>query len=183
MKGTLDIAVESMRNGGVIACPTESVWGLSCDPNNEAAVGALLLLKKRPIEKGLILVAARQTQFDNLLNDLSKSKLATLKESWPGPNTWLVPHQDKVPTWITGSHDKVALRVTNHPIMHSLCLLWGGPLVSSSANPAGLKPAKTSQEVKMYFPDEPLALVYGETGDQALPSKIRDLDTGSIIRP
>ena len=87
MKDLLDIAVASMRNGGLVACPTESVWGLSCDPDNEAAVGELLLLKRRPIEKGLILVAAKQTQFHHLLKDLSKSKLAILTESWPGPNT------------------------------------------------------------------------------------------------
>ena len=183
MKEVLDIAVASMRSGGVVACPTESVWGLSCDPLNEIAVGDLLTLKKRPIEKGLILVAAMQTQFDSLLEGLSQSKLALLTESWPGPNTWLVSHHGKVPSWIVGVHDKVALRVTDHPIMRELCLAWDGPLVSSSANPAGLKPAKTLKEVEAYFSGQLSSLVSGETGGRSLPSQIRDLDTGSIIRP
>ena len=171
-----------MRSGGVIACPTESVWGLTCDPNNETAVGELLMLKKRPMEKGLILVAAMQKQFEDLLQNLSLSKRALLIESWPGPNTWLVSHHGKVPSWIVGVHDKVALRVTDHPIMRALCLAWDGPLVSSSANPTGLEPAKTLQEVESYFPTQLSALVAGETGGRSLPSQIRDLDTGSIIR-
>lgn len=183
MKDSLDIAVASMRRGGVIACPTESVWGLSCDPNNETAVGELLMLKKRSMEKGLILVAAMQKHFEDLLENLSLSKRALLTESWPGPNTWLVSHHGKVPSWIVGVHDKVALRVTDHPIMRALCLAWDGPLVSSSANPAGLEPAKTLQEVEAYFPDQLSALVAGETAGRSLPSQIRDLDTGSIIRP
>ena len=183
MRDSLDIAVASMRSGGIIACPTESVWGLTCDPNNETAVGELLMLKKRSMEKGLILVAAMQKHFEDLLENLSLSKRALLTESWPGPNTWLVSHHGKVPSWIVGVHDKVALRVTDHPIMRALCLAWDGPLVSSSANPAGLEPAKTLQEVEAYFPDQLSALVVGETGGRTLPSQIRDLDTGSIIRP
>ena len=182
MKDSLDIAVASMRRGGVIACPTESVWGLTCDPNNETAVGELLMLKKRSMEKGLILVAAMQKQFEDLLENLSLSKRALLTESWPGPNTWLVTHHGRVPSWIVGVHDKVALRVTDHPIMRALCLAWDGPLVSSSANPAGLKPAETLQEVEAYFPGQLSALIAGETGGRPLPSQIRDLDTGSIIR-
>jgi len=182
LKDLLDIAVASIRSGGVIACPTESVWGLTCDPYNETAVGELLKLKKRPVEKGLILVAAMQKQFEDLLEDLLPSKRALLTGSWPGPNTWLVAHHGKVPGWIVGTHDKVALRVTDHPIMRALCLAWDGPLVSSSANPAGLKPAETLQEVEAYFPDQLSALVAGETGGRSLPSQIRDLDTGSIIR-
>ena len=183
MKDSLDIAVASIRGGGVIACPTESVWGLTCDPNNEMAVGELLMLKKRSMEKGLILVAAMQKHFEDLLENLSLPKRALLTESWPGPNTWLVSHHGKVPSWIVGVHDKVALRVTDHPIMRALCLAWDGPLVSSSANPAGLEPAKTLQEVEAYFPDQLSALVAGETAGRSLPSQIRDLDTGSIIRP
>ena len=182
MKDLLNIAVASMRSGGGIACPTGSVWGLTCDPNNETAVGELLMLKKRPMEKGLILVAAMQKHFEDLLENLSLSNRALLTESWPGPNTWLVSHHGKVPSWIVGVHDKVALRVTDHPIMRALCLAWDGPLVSTSANPAGLEPAKTLQEVEAYFPEQLSALVAGETGGRSLPSQIRDLDTGSIIR-
>ena len=104
-----------VRGGGVIAYPTEAVWGLGCDPWNEEAVYRLLALKARPVEKGLILVADAIEQFDFLLDDLPDAWKETLAASWPGPNTWLVPHRDMLPEWITGKHDSVALRVSDHP--------------------------------------------------------------------
>src|SRR5690606_32756593 len=118
------------------ACPTEAVWGLGCDPWNGLAVDRLLALKQRPMKKGLILVAADISQFSELLYDLPEDWQATLKASWPGPNTWLVPHRGRLPGWITGQHASVALRVTDHPLLAELCALTG-PLVSTSANPSG----------------------------------------------
>ena len=182
MKELLNIAVASMRSGGVIACPTESVWGLTCDPNNETAVGELLMLKKRPMEKGLILVAAMQKQFEDLLQNLSLSKRALLTESWPGPNTWLVSHHGKVPSWIVGVHDKVALRVTDHPIMRALCLAWDGPLVSTSANVTGHPAALTSLQVRRYFGAGVSLLVPGQLGNSTGPSAIKHLESGENIR-
>ena len=128
-------------DGGVIAYPTEAVWGLGCDPWNEAAVDRLLALKNRPVHKGLILVADEIEQFDFLLEDLPEIWQERLATSWPGPNTWLVPHQDRLPEWVTGAHDSVALRVSNHPLVRALCRLTG-PLISTSANPAGRPAAR-----------------------------------------
>lgn len=112
-----------LRAGGVIAYPTEAVWGLGCDPWNEAAVRRLLALKGRPQEKGLILVAADIGQFDFLLHDLPPAWRERLARSWPGPNTWLVPHHHRLPAWITGRHASVALRVSDHPRVRALCSL------------------------------------------------------------
>lgn len=116
--------------------PTEAVWGLGCDPWNEDAVYRLLALKARPVEKGLIVVAANIHQLDFLLEDLPDVWLDRLAGTWPGPNTWLVPHQERLPEWVTGVHDSVAVRVTDHPLVQELCHLTG-PLISTSANPAG----------------------------------------------
>ena len=182
MKDTLGTAVNGLRSGGVVACPTEAVWGLSCDPEDRTAVASLLELKGRPEEKGLILVAGAPTQFKALLEDISECQKTLLSESWPGPITWLVPHQGRVPSWITGDHDKVALRVTDHPVMSTLCAAWGAPLVSSSANPAGLEPARTFEQVEFYFDSGLSAIVPGEIGGRPSPSQIIDLDTGAVIR-
>ena len=103
-------AARVVRAGGVIAYPTEAVWGLGCDPWDEMAVDRLLALKERPVHKGLILVADTIRQFDFLLEDLPEAWQDRLASTWPGPNTWLVPHQDRLPQWITGQHDTVALR-------------------------------------------------------------------------
>ncbi|MBE7374010.1 L-threonylcarbamoyladenylate synthase [Pseudomonas lopnurensis] len=171
-----------VRAGGVIAYPTEAVWGLGCDPWEEEAVLRLLALKERPVEKGLILVADRIEQFDFLLDDLPERWLDRLASSWPGPNTWLVPHRDRLPEWISGRHDSVALRVTDHPLVARLCALTG-PLVSTSANPAGRPAARSRLRVEQYFPQQLDAVFNGPLGGRRNPSTIRDLRSGEIIRP
>jgi L-threonylcarbamoyladenylate synthase len=171
-----------VKGGGVIAYPTEAVWGLGCDPWNEAAVRRLLALKSRPMHKGLILVAARATQFDFLLNDLPGEWLLRLADSWPGPNTWLVPHQNRLPAWITGRHASVALRVSDHPLVRRLCAETG-PLVSTSANPAGRPSARSRLRVEQYFHGQLDGLLGGPLGGRRNPSLIRDLATGRVIRP
>lgn len=171
-----------LLSGGVIAYPTEAVWGLGCNPWDSVAVARLLELKQRPVEKGLILVAARMDQFDFLLAGLPASQLARLELSWPGPNTWLVPHQDRLPRWITGQHANVALRVSAHPIIRQLCSQFG-PLVSTSANVTGRPAARSRLRVAQYFGEQLDAVVPGMLGDQRNPSIIRDLQSDTVIRP
>lgn len=170
-----------VRAGGVIAYPTEAVWGLGCDPWAADAVQRLLELKMRPMEKGLILVAAHIDQFDFLLGDLPERWLDRLVGTWPGPNTWLVPHRERLPEWITGQHDSVALRVSNHPLVARLCALTG-PLVSTSANPAGRPAARSRLRVEQYFPGQLDAVLNGPLGGRRNPSTIRDVRSGEVIR-
>ena len=113
--------------------------------------------------------------------DLPDGQLAKLRLSWPGPNTWLVPHQGRLPAWITGAHDTVALRVTTHPIVRQLCAV-AGPLVSTSANPAGRPSARSRLRVEQYFHGELDAIVPGALGGARNPSIIRDLQTDQVIR-
>lgn len=171
-----------VRQGGVIAYPTEAVWGVGCDPWNEMAVDRLLALKDRPMHKGLILVADSIEQFDFLLEDLPERWIDRLTSTWPGPNTWLVPHQSRLPEWITGMHDSVALRVTDHPLVRELCALTG-PLVSTSANPAGRPSARSRLRVEQYFHGQLDAVLGGRLGGRRNPSLIRDLRSGDVIRP
>jgi L-threonylcarbamoyladenylate synthase len=178
----LQAAVSALRRGGVIACPTEAVWGLSCDLNNEGAVARLLALKGRPIAKGLILVAATEEQIEFLLSDLSAQQRQTLAKVWPGPVTWLLPHSGRVPSWICGEHATVAVRVSAHPVVSALCSAWGGPLVSSSANLAGARPAREAFQVRRFFGEGLDYLLPGRIGAAARPTSIRDLCSGQIIR-
>ncbi|MEA9979067.1 L-threonylcarbamoyladenylate synthase, partial [Pseudomonas sp. RTS4] len=100
----------------------------------------------------------------------------------PGPTTWLVPHQDLLPEWITGLHDTVALRVSDHPQVRELCALVG-PLISTSANPAGRPAARTRIRVEQYFRGEIDLVLGGLLGGRKHPSLIRDLVTGETVRP
>ena len=178
----LAAAVQALRAGGVVACPTEAVWGLSCDPGSEQAVGRLLALKGRPVAKGLILVAASASQFGFLLNDLTPQQRERLAGSWPGPNTWLVPHHNRVQSWIHGDHSTVAVRVSAHPVVAQLCRAWGGPLVSTSANPAGAQPPREAFQVRRYFAGELDNILPGRVGEADRPSQIRDLASAEIVR-
>lgn len=178
-------AATCLRRGGVIAYPTEAVWGLGCDPFNEAAVQRLLAIKQRPAAKGMIVIAANfeQVQAHVRWMDVPEARRAEILATWPGPNTWLIPCQAHVPAWLRGEHDTLAVRVTAHSIAAGLCTAFGGVLVSTSANRSGEAPARALSELS----SDLLALldgwVEGPTDGRSQPSIIRDARSGEVIRP
>ncbi|MWJ27273.1 L-threonylcarbamoyladenylate synthase [Halomonas sediminis] len=178
----LETAVRTLRGGGVIACPTEAVWGLSCDPDNDAALARLMRLKERDPAKGVILVAAHIDQFQPWLEGLPLELHAPLVASWPGPNTWLVPDNGRSHGLVRGGHSRVALRVTDHPGMAALCDAFGGPLVSTSANRSDEPPAMSPDEVLEIFGDQLDGILDGNLGGNPRPSCIRDLVSGQVLR-
>jgi L-threonylcarbamoyladenylate synthase len=176
-------AVIRLHQGGIIAYPTEGVWGLGCDPFDEAAVLRILQLKKRPVDKGLILVAAGVDQIAALLEPLTDTERATVLATWPGPTTWLLPDPEQlVPTWIKGKFATVAVRVSAHPGVVRLCRAFNGPLVSTSANPADAPPAVSRLRVQTWFGRELDYIVPGRLGGQHGPSTIRDLHSAAPVR-
>lgn len=177
-------AVATLRRGGVIAYPTEAVWGIGCDPFNEKAVMRLLAIKQRPVEKGMILIAAAREQFEGLLDwdALPRERVDAVHASWPGANTWIVPATMRVPRWITGEHAGVAVRVSTHPVVIELCRAFGAPLVSTSANPAGAEPPRTVDEFDRGLLAALDGLVPGATGGLERPTAIRDARTGDMLR-
>ncbi len=179
--------VHALHSGGVIAYPTEAVWGLGCDPFNAEAVAYILELKQRAWQKGVILVAAEESQFEFILHDLEKEHREKMRASWPGHTTWLVPHQERIPQWVCGEHDTIALRVSAHPIVGALCKAFNGPIVSTSLNPQGFPPALTQYKSRCYFSkrntqERPLTFAPGHVGAHGVPSQIIDLLSGKIIR-
>ena len=175
-------AAAVIRQGGLVAYPTEAVWGLGCDPFDETAVERLLTLKQRPRSKGLILVAADMAQLQPLFDELSGVQKSRLQLSWPGPTTWLVPHCGVIPAWLHGEHDTVAVRVSAHPVVASLCEAFGGPLVSTSANRGGCREAREIYQVRRYFGTGVDYLVPGRIGPDRRPTAIRDLRSDRVIR-
>lgn len=179
---TLETSVAALRAGGVIAYPTEAVWGLGCDPDNDEALARLLRLKQRDPAKGMILVAASIGQFAPWLEGLPLELHAPLVASWPGPHTWLVPDNGRSHALLRGGHDRVALRVSAHPLVVELCTAFGKPIVSTSANRAGDPPAMSADAVRAIFGGQLDALIEGELGGLERPSTIRDLTSGRVLR-
>jgi len=180
----LQNVVPALRAGSVIAYPTEAVWGLGCDPANETAVMKLLALKQRPVEKGMILVAADVTQLQGWvrLDALAEDRRQAVLDSWPGAHTWIVPAGPLAPRWITGEHSGIAVRVSAHPQVRALCQAWGGPLVSTSANLAGEPPARSREELDPRLLRLLDGILDGQTGGLAQPTPIRDALSGNVLR-
>ncbi|WP_261843033.1 Sua5/YciO/YrdC/YwlC family protein [Aliamphritea ceti] len=176
-------AARAMHHGGVIAYPTEAVWGLGCDPYNLTAVQHLLAMKRRPMHKGLILVASDTQQIEVLLASLTDTQREKVLATWPGPVTWVLPDPAGViPSWIKGDHSSVAVRVSAHLGVKALCETFGSFVVSTSANYASQEPARDKLKVNINFKCELAYVLPGELGSMAQPTQIRSLETDMLLR-
>ncbi|WDI94198.1 Sua5/YciO/YrdC/YwlC family protein [Xanthomonas campestris] len=180
----LAAAVTTLARGGVIAYPTEAVWGLGCDPRQEAAVLRLLEIKRRPVDKGVIVVASGLDVLQDWIDvhALGSEQLTAVLAQWPGPHTWVLPVTAQAPRWVTGDHDGLAVRISAHPVVADLCKAWGAPLVSTSANLAGEPPARSRAALDPALLARIDGVLDGEVGGLAQPTPIRDARTGQILR-
>lgn len=179
----LRLAARTLRAGGLIAYPTEAVWGLGCDPFNAQAVLRLLAVKRRPMHKGVILIASSVKQVEPYLQLLTAEQYQQVTTSWPGPYTWVVPVPKDFPVWLRGAHDSVAIRVSAHAGVQALCETYGGPIVSTSANRSAQPPARSAWEIIKTFGGGIDYILSGQLGGQRQPTLIRDARTGDILRP
>lgn len=205
-----------LKAGWLLAYPTESVWGIGCDPFNQTAVQQLLAIKQRPIDKGMIVVTDGVQRIEPLLNNLRPTQRQAVIDSWdslnscdnnPSPlniatqqaHTWLLPLPSSsepltvpIPSWITGAHDSVAVRVIAHPLIQKLCAQLVSPLnpygflVSTSCNPSGQAPAVSLEQAQAYFVDNndraQVGYLQGDTLGYQMPSQINDALTGQVLR-
>lgn len=175
--------VEQLKQNEVVAYPTEAVFGLGCNPNSRSAVQKLLVLKQRPVEKGLILVAPCLDYFLPFIDTtaFSQADWDRLQAKYDRPTTWVVPAKTTTPKFLTGQFDSIAVRLCDHPAVKQLCEQAGFALTSTSANLTTLPPCRTAEEVKTQFgADFPvLDLPVGEATN---PSEIRDLFTHQLFR-
>lgn len=179
----LQCARTTLLAGGVIAYPTEAVWGLGCNPWDREAVQRILDLKQRPMHKGMILVASSVAQVRFLLDPLPAALQREAEQHWPGPVTCLLPDVGRqVPDWVRGRHHSIAVRVSAHPVVRALCNAAGMPLVSTSCNPAGRQPARYPWQVRRYFGNELDRIVPGALGESRKPSRIIDIVSGQQLR-
>ncbi len=192
-----------LKQGKLLAYPTESVWGLGCDAMNEQAVGQILQIKNRSMDKGLIVVTDSIKRINPLLTNINPQQRQAIIESWTANNhsqtkqsqatTWLLPiddnNQNFIPKWITGQHDSVAVRVIANQQIQQVCQSLVsetnpfGLLVSTSCNIANLPPAKNLQQAQNYFStNKNVAYLKGETLNYALPSQIKNALDLTVLR-
>ena len=176
--------VDAFKKGDIIAYPTEAVFGLGCDPDNEEALKRLLKLKQRSPEKGLILLAGSYSQLLPYIDEskISQDMRTDLLSRWPDGITQLVPKNNNTSSSLSGIFDTIAVRVTSQPDVVALCQQTNKPIVSTSANLSGQEPAKTWQTLDPVLSKQVDFILKGITLGRTSPSKIIDALTGKIVR-
>lgn len=178
----IEAAAALLHEGGVLAYPTEGVYGLGCDPDDHAAFDRIFAMKRRPPEQGVLLIAADFEQVEPWIGDVPEPALERARTVWPGAHTFIFPRSARVPAWIAGGHAGIALRVTAHEPSAALCRAFGGPIVSTSANRHGAAPARSAAEIRAIFGDEPDGVLDAPLGGLDRPTPITDAVSGAIIR-
>ncbi len=181
----LDEVVAALRNGAIVAYPTEAVFGLGCDPKNSDAVSKLFALKQRIPDKGFLLIGACEEHFSEFVDwtRLSRSQQLSVRSTWPGPHTWIMPSQDSLPKNIVGAHSGVAVRVTAHESAANLCRKFGSALISTSANLNGQKAARSLSNVRQQFENSALyGVLDAPLGGSVEPSEIREATSNVLVR-
>lgn len=181
----LQEAAATLKEGGVIICPTEGVYGISALASNEAAIKRVIDIKQRALNKGMIVVASSVAMCESIADfaRLSQNSMRLLHEKWPGHATFIVPAKPNLPAVLTGSRSTLAVRVTAFPLLSRLCELTGSPIVSTSANISGSEPIKTISELQSTFADKVDFIVDEPCQGLNKPSTIFDAVTGMILRP
>ena len=172
------------QQGGVIAYPTEAVFGLGCDPDNSQAIKRLLAIKNRPEEKGLILLAG---DFEQLLPYLDISQLSSeqtekILSRWPNGITQVLPASRNISPLLTGQFKSIAVRITDQPDVVALCAQTNKPIVSTSANFSGNEPVKTWQTLDTKLVTMIDYILKGDTLSFGQPSTIINGLTGEVFR-
>lgn len=175
-------AARVVRRGGVIAYPTEAVFGIGCLPRDRDAVLRVLAIKRRSWRKGLILIAADVAQLAPYVVLPPEPRRSEVLGSWPGPHTWVLPAAPGAPRWISGGRDSVAVRVTAHPLARELCLRAGDALVSTSANVSRRPPHRRLLLLRRDLGARLDYVLAGPLGAQAAPTAIRDARSGRVLR-
>jgi L-threonylcarbamoyladenylate synthase len=178
----IDRAARIVLAGGVIAYPTEAVFGLGCLPQERAAVERVLAIKRRSWRKGLLLIGSDLVQLERFAILPPEPRRSEIVASWPGPVTWVLPARPQVPRWLNGGRDTVAVRLTDHPVAAQLCARIGQAIVSTSANITRRPPPRAAHLVRRALGPSVDFVLGGEVGGLANPTVIKDGRTGRILR-
>jgi L-threonylcarbamoyladenylate synthase len=150
----LDKAAKAIRAGGVVAFPTETVYGLGADVFQPKAVEKIFKIKGRPHYNPLIAHISDMAQMEQLVTDFPDKARRLAEAFWPGPLSIVLPKRKEVPDIVTGGHDTVAVRMPAHPIAHELIRLSGTPLAAPSANKFTCTSPTTADHVKEQLGDK-----------------------------
>lgn len=170
-------AASTLRAGGVILYPTDTIYGLGCDPFNHQAVSRIYAIKRRSGSKTLILVASERSQLDSCIDVDSNIELQA-----DTPTTWIVPAAYDCPPWLIAEDGTIAVRITRHPVIKALCDTVESPIISTSANISGRRPVRDAASIHASFHGLVDDILVDNSQSTGKPSTIRSLVNDDIIR-
>lgn len=173
-------AVAVLQQGGIVAFPTETYYGLAVDPDCEAAVVRLFQVKQRLTHKPLLLLIDRCEQLFDLVSEIPQNYRDLMDKFWPGPLTLVFPAGKNLSRQLTGGTGTVGIRISPHPIARELIRKMGKPITATSANLSGLSPAKTAAEVFKMFQDKVDYILDGGETAAGLCSTIIGVQDGKL---
>ncbi|WP_367606422.1 L-threonylcarbamoyladenylate synthase [Legionella sp. W05-934-2] len=168
-------AIENLRLGHPVALPTETVYGLAANAQNESAIRAVFTLKNRPLDHPLILHVAPEWDLTQWITDIPDYAKKLMDAFWPGPLTFVLNcDESKIPALVRGGQASVAVRSPNHPVFLACLRQFGSPLVAPSANPYGKVSPTTAEHVADSFTNASLLIVDGGRCEIGIESTIID---------
>ncbi len=173
-------AAHLIRHGGIIAYPTDTIYGLGCDPYNADAVASINDIKQRPRSKQFILLAGHIDQITPLV-DLDKEQLYKLTRTTE-PTSWVIDAKPSAPSWLISDSGTITIRISQQPDVQRLCRILGHAIISTSANPSGKPPARNSLELHKYFHHSLDKILANHQKLTASPSKVIRLCDNHVIR-
>ena len=177
---SIGLAVTHLRQGGIVAFPTETYYGLAVDPDCASAVTKLFEVKKRQEHKPLLLLIEKLEWLDSVAQKVPVVYLPLIKKYWPGPLTLIFQAKTTISQKITGNTGTVGVRISPHPIAQELVRRMGKPITATSANISGLAPARTAIEVSEMLGDCVDYIFDGGQTEAGLCSTIVDVKYGKL---
>jgi len=181
----IERAVAVLRSGGLVAFPTETVYGLGADASSPEALKKLYAVKRRPADHPVIVHVADAVQVANWAREIPQAFGRLARKFWPGPLTVILKRARGVSDIVTGGQDTVALRVPSHPVAERLLGVFGGGIAAPSANRFGRVSATTAEHVRQEFGAEVACVLDGGEADVGIESTIVDLSGAAprLLRP
>jgi len=173
-------AAHIIRLGGIIAYPTDTIYGLGCDPYNRQAVESINAIKQRPLDKQFILLASDIEQVRPLLQ-LDDDQEKTIEQNTE-PTSWVVKANQKTPAWLVDENNTITIRISKHANIERLCSILGHAIISTSANVSGKRPARNTLDLHKYFHHYVDKILASDQIQMTRPSKIIRLCDNEIIR-
>lgn len=173
-------AAHIVNNGGVIAYPTDTIYGLGCDPNNPKAIETINIIKQRPLNRQFILLASDIGQLKPLIQ-ISRQQEQTVTQN-SEPTSWIVKASERAPSWLVDSSGSLTIRISKHSDVQRLCQALGHAIISTSANISGKTPAKNSFMLHKYFHHKVDKILVSDKKPTGRASRIIRLCDNYVIR-